>query len=236
MVTALAVTDMSKVARRFFHLVKGLPTWTVLARSPRLTHAIVGDEASLNALEAEWDDLFKRASAPTPFLRYSWVRLCWERHCAAHDTKLFIVVVRSEGRPVLIAPLVRQKDKLCFLDSLSPQYNDLLVENSVESASYVDYLWRVLSGARRVRRFRAKWVRDDSLLAPHLAKARQVKKVASYPAPFIDLDKFEDWTAYLRSLSKNLRLDHRRQLRKLAKRGQLELRMSNAGACCNDVA
>ena len=204
--------------------------------SSLLTHSIIRDDASLQALEIEWEDLFKRAAVQTPFLRYSWVRLCRDSQHASGGTTLFLVVVRKHDRPVLIAPLVRRKEKLSFLDSATPQYNDVLVEDSVDASLYVDYLWQILHRVRPIRRFVSKWVRDDSLLVKHLAGAQQAKKVISYGAPFIALGKFDNWKAYLNSLGKNLRHDHGRQLRNFAKRGALDFRMSNDSTCCSDMA
>ena len=125
---------------------------------------------------------------------------------------------------------------MSFLDSLTPQYNDVLVEDSIEASMYVDYLWKTLRGKRPIRRFVSKWVREDSLLAQHLATARKASKVISYGAPFIAIDKFDDWKAYLHNLGKSLRLDHGRQLRNLAKRGAVDFRMSNGSTCCGDMA
>jgi hypothetical protein len=67
---------------------------------------------SFNALRFDWDDFFGRAAVRTPFLRYSWLRLCWDRQRDIHGTGLFIVVVRNHDRPVLIAPLVRRGSRL----------------------------------------------------------------------------------------------------------------------------
>jgi CelD/BcsL family acetyltransferase involved in cellulose biosynthesis len=200
-----------------------------------LSHSILRDEISFMALEAEWEDLFRRAVPRTPFLRYFWLRLCWERQRSFHRTSLFVVVVRRGDRPVLIAPFVRQGTTLSFLDSVTPQYNDVLVEDSVDVPVYVDYLWSILADMRHIRRFVSKWVRGDSPLVQHLATARQLTKVSFYKAPFIDLAKFGEWQVYLGSLSKKLRLDHGRQCRRLAKHGA-EFRISDSSTYCNDIA
>ena len=149
----LGARVISGVARRLFFLIKKAAVWRMRRGSSLLAHSVIRDEASLQALESEWEDLFKRAAVQTPFLRYSWVRLCWDRQRAIRGTTLFLVVVRKHDRPVLIAPLVRRKEKLSFLDSATPQYNDVLVEDSVDASLYVDYLWQILHRVRPIRRF-----------------------------------------------------------------------------------
>jgi CelD/BcsL family acetyltransferase involved in cellulose biosynthesis len=189
--------------------------------SEPLRHSIVSDETKFAALEADWNDLFTRAAAQTPFLRYSWSRLCWERQRTIRGTSLFVIVVRDNRKPVLIAPFVTKRSgfwrqDLSFLDSLTPQYNDLLVASD-DAPRYVSYFWQVLSTRPRLRRFAAMWVRDDSPLAPYLRAAAH--KEGFHEAPLIDLTKFETWEHYLQCLSKSLSEDHRRQLRRLAKSG-----------------
>ena len=205
-----------------------------------LSYSIVRDEMSFNALQSEWEDLFQRAAVQTPFLRYSWLRLCWDRQRDIHGTSLFIVVVRKHDRPVLIAPFVLRPRgrswQLSFLDSLTWQYNDVLVEDSVDASVYVDYFWETLAGMRSIRRFVSKWVREDSPLVSHLAAARQASKVASNRAPLIDLTKFGAWEVYFHSLSSHLRRDHGRRLRNLEKRGAVEFRMADGSTYSSDMA
>jgi CelD/BcsL family acetyltransferase involved in cellulose biosynthesis len=189
---------------------------------------------SFKALQGEWEELFARAAVRTPFLRYSWVQLCWNRPRNIKGTHLFIVIVRKKDRPVLIAPLVRRGPRLSFLDSLTPQYNDVLVEGSDEASAYVDYFWKVLRDLRSVRYLTAQGVRDDSLLAVHLATARQISTGPRLKASFINLEKFGDWETYLQSRS--VRRDHRYQLRRLEKLGAVTLRMANCSSCSSDMA
>lgn len=204
----------------------------------RITHEVIGDEATFAALEPEWEDLFRRAEAPTPFLRHSWARLCWERQRKTAGTRLFVIVLREEGKLVLIAPLVTRpcgflRRELAFLDSLTPQYNDVLVASG-EASSYLAHLWDMIAAQPRLRRFAANWVRDDAAIAPTLAAAPSKIK-AVFEAPFIDLAQFADWNDYFRSLSRNLRHDHRRRVRKLTEKGALFC-LRDASRCEGDVA
>ena len=135
-----------------------------------------------------------------------------------------------------MAPLVKRERSLLFLDSLTPQYNDVLVEDSDDAPAYVDYFWKVLCGLRSVRRLESKWIRDDSPFAGHLAKARKESGGGIWRAPFIDFGKFDNWEAYLQSLPGKLRQGHRRRLRNLQRCGAVEFRMANAESCSSDMA
>ena len=59
-----------------------------LTKSLSMSYSLVSDENSLEALRPEWDDLFQRIESPTPFLRHSWVKLCWERQRHVPGTSL----------------------------------------------------------------------------------------------------------------------------------------------------
>src|SRR5262249_45742593 len=81
---------------------------------PLLSFSILGDDVWFAMLEAEWEDLFRRAAIRSPFLRYSWVRLCWNRQRTDRSVRLFIVVVRDGERVVLIAPFLASRSLLFF--------------------------------------------------------------------------------------------------------------------------
>jgi CelD/BcsL family acetyltransferase involved in cellulose biosynthesis len=226
---------LSEASRRAIKLTEQTPVFRKLLRGP-LSCSIARDEMSFKALQGEWEELFARAAVQTPFLRYSWLQLCWNRQRNVNGTSLFIVVVRKHDRPVLMAPLVERERRLLFLDSLTPQYNDVLVEDSGDAPVYVDYFWKVLCGLRTVRHLESKWTRDDSILARHLAKARKESGGGIWRAPFIDFSKFDNWEGYLQGLPGKLRQGHRRRLRNLQRCGAVEFRMANAQSCSSDMA
>jgi hypothetical protein len=51
----------------------------VIDPTSQLSAEIVEDEASFAALEDERYGLFACASPKMPFLRFNWLRLCWQR-------------------------------------------------------------------------------------------------------------------------------------------------------------
>ncbi len=82
-------------------------------RSPAL-HDIsvetVSDPYALARLEREWNDVVDRAGITHPFLSYEWMRTWWE--CFGGDSQLHILVVRSAGRAIAIAPLLFERARM----------------------------------------------------------------------------------------------------------------------------
>jgi CelD/BcsL family acetyltransferase involved in cellulose biosynthesis len=223
--------------RELFGAFESVP---VVIEPLALSLSIVREQASFVMLKEAWEDLFERAAVKTPFLRYSWARLCWDRQRADRGVQLFLIVVRNGGRVALIAPFVAHREffffcDLLFLDSRTPQYNEVLVEKSPHTSAYLAYLCGALRKMHRIRRLRLNWMRDDALLASHLASLRQTAR-GTECAPYLDLTRFEGWEAFFGSLSKKLRSDHRRQLRHLEKHGSVAFRLVNEDTLHDDIA
>jgi len=125
--------------------------------------------------------------------------------------------------------------RLLFLDSITGQYNDVLVEDSVEAPDYVGHLWGILAGTSDIECFAPRRVREDSPLFQYLRKARGASRATFYRAPYIDLTKFGGWEDYWDSLPAETRQSHRRQLRDLERRGAVEFRLSNVKTCEHDM-
>jgi CelD/BcsL family acetyltransferase involved in cellulose biosynthesis len=200
---------------------------------------IIRDARGLAALKSEWDGLFERSIRQTPFLRHSWATLCWTRHSCAPG-KLFIIVIRDAGRTVLIAPFVARVRRLIFfdlsfLDSMTPHYNEVLVEQSDHAETYISRLCDFIKAQRRLRKLQLQWQRADSPLWPHL-EAIPTSGIEELPSPYIDLTQFSDWQTYYAGLSKNLRTDHGRKLRQLGRTGTIDFRLSNETTVAQDVA
>jgi CelD/BcsL family acetyltransferase involved in cellulose biosynthesis len=223
---------------RAYRLLKQTQFWNAIC-SPSLTHSIVRDDTRFAELQGEWEELFRRASVQTPFLRYSWLRLCWQRQRASGRKRLFIFVIRKNGSPVLIAPFsIRPRSgswQLEFLDSLTPQYNDVLVERSPDVDTYIEYLWARLLDQPKIHRFVSKWVRNDSPIARPLATAQQLSKPKHESAPYIDFSVFNDWEDFLRTLPGTLRRKHRRQWQNLQSHGAV-LRVADLATFEPDIA
>jgi CelD/BcsL family acetyltransferase involved in cellulose biosynthesis len=181
-----------------------------------LTLTAIRTEAELAGLELEWDGLFENARNQLPFLRFGWIRLCWERQRLQKGVSLFVLVLRDGGRVVLIAPFVRHRrliffHTVYFLDSLTPQYNDILVADDQKAPVYVACLVERLRARYDLVAFRMNWVRDDSLLL-NAFRDTTFRNGRNLTALTIDLSRYGRWKDYLSARSRNLRRDHQRQV------------------------
>lgn len=75
------------------------------------TVEVIGDKDAFVRLQAAWNEAVARARVAHPFLRHEWLRTWWEafgRRAALH-----VLVVRSGGRIIGLAPLMRDKGRIC---------------------------------------------------------------------------------------------------------------------------
>lgn len=95
---------------------------------------VVSDHGRFLELKPEWDLLLARSGeGASVFLSHYWLD-CWWRHYAG-DAELHLLVLRREGRPLAIAPLMRRRFSLyglpvrclCFPENGNTLHNDLLV-------------------------------------------------------------------------------------------------------------
>ena len=74
----------------------GAGTWTVEVRC---------DDGCLAELGADWDDLYRRSAAATPFQSHAWLTAWWRNY--GRPGRLRVVLVRRDGRLVAAAALMR---------------------------------------------------------------------------------------------------------------------------------
>lgn len=78
----------------------------VEATTHRLTPSVevITDVATFVGMESVWNETVERAEVAHPFLRHEWLRTWWD--CFGAGRRLHIVVVKSAGRILAIAPLM----------------------------------------------------------------------------------------------------------------------------------
>jgi CelD/BcsL family acetyltransferase involved in cellulose biosynthesis len=79
------------------------------------------DDGALAEVRPEWDDLFGRCAAVTPFQTHAWLASWWAAY--GRPGALRLVLVRLDGRLVAAAALQRQRRGLCSV--LTPVGGDL---------------------------------------------------------------------------------------------------------------
>lgn len=88
-----------------------------IARSAEYQVEVVNDYESFVALEPVWNTLVIEAGADHPFLEHFWIRTWWE--CFSAGSAMHIVLVKSGGQVVAIAPLILTRIRMYGVPMLS---------------------------------------------------------------------------------------------------------------------
>jgi CelD/BcsL family acetyltransferase involved in cellulose biosynthesis len=186
----------------------------------RLVFEIIDDSASFAALRESWETLFARAAVPHFFQRFEWLWAAWRYVAEPKGRRLLILVGRSEGRVVLIWPLMRQDRGLIrFLASDRGEYRDILVEAGPAAERWVGEAYDRLVAMDDVNILHLQDIRPVSVLARHVAARGIGARTFVWPAVAIGLGAWRGFAQYLEGRSRNLRLDQGRQWRRFAKLG-----------------
>jgi hypothetical protein len=91
---------------------------TVVATRNAISVEVIADTAAFAAMESAWNETVDRACVSHPFLRHEWLRTWWE--CFGAGRRLHILVVKSAGRILAIAPLMWEAAWMWRAGSTSP--------------------------------------------------------------------------------------------------------------------
>jgi CelD/BcsL family acetyltransferase involved in cellulose biosynthesis len=178
-------------------------------------------ERSIDPLAEEWDELADRAQA-MPFVRPGWIGAWWR---AFGSGTLEILTVRRDGRLVGVLPLaVRRGGVRSPTNWHTPEFE--LIAEDIEA---VDGLAKALlsQGHRYIALAFLDEGKHDLERLSSAAAARRYWMLSRtiQRSPFMAIDR--DWDTYQRGLSKNLRGDFGRQLRRLCERGRVSVEISD---------
>jgi CelD/BcsL family acetyltransferase involved in cellulose biosynthesis len=184
-----------------------------------MSKRITVSETTAEQIADEWCTLLRASASPYPYQHPAWHDAWWSRFGAERAPVL--VTVREGARLVVVAPLMRDCDRLLFAgDPEICDYMDLIAAPDADRAAYdrmLDALaaepWRelVLWGIPEHSR--------TLQLLPGLAQARGWKAEEEFEAVCPRVTLPETWEAYLESLSKKDRHELRRKLRRLSEAG-----------------
>jgi CelD/BcsL family acetyltransferase involved in cellulose biosynthesis len=146
---------------------------------------------------------------------------------------MHVVIIRDRGELALAAPFVRIANwigtvKLVPMDSLTPQYNDILVAEDDRLPSLWGELRAHFRRNFRIRSVRLSGVRADSTTA-RLLQSIGATRTWSTVAQAINLEPFPTAEAFFESRSSNTRYNFRRQVRTLERHGTVRFRRIGAG-------
>lgn len=202
---------------------------------PELTVTVLKTMAEFEAMEPEWRELFAAAERPSTFQRHRWLRLSWELVWRRVPHRLRVVLVREDGVLVMAGAFVLTIHRLMpsveFLSSGTPQCHDLLWCPSDRVPEHAHALLEALRAEMRLPRIlRPSRLRKDSPLHAAVAAAGLRRRVrGTIPGAYVALRDYADYDAYLATLSKKLRSDHGRQLRRLGEMSLAVTRETGAG-------
>jgi CelD/BcsL family acetyltransferase involved in cellulose biosynthesis len=189
---------------------------------------VITSPVEFYALRGEWDELWSRANGRhRQAFTVCW--LCWLRVAEPHARKLRIILLRENGRLVAVWPLVSyRKSFWTVLRPLSPEAADhtsILVEDGPSAFAFIDQLWRAAH----------QRCDSDIILLPYLSVNSDLHGLASHHrrvmvarqhfSAIAKLRSENDWGAYCASLGMLSGKKPGAHQRRLAKQGEVEIRV-----------
>jgi CelD/BcsL family acetyltransferase involved in cellulose biosynthesis len=199
---------------------------------------VVRERAGLDALEPEWNDLFRRAGRSAQlFQTFNW-NWHWANHYVATQGRrggpsLAIVTVRREGRLVMLWPLVLERTAglrvLRWMGEPVSQYGDVLAEDGPGGLLLMHQAWRFVTTRLGADVICLRKVRADAAIAPLLGELG-MQQTAAEEAPYLDLASAPDFAGYEQRYTAKARKNRRRLARRLAEQGPHSLERYTGGA------
>jgi len=196
---------------------------------------LIDERSAFDALEPEWNDLFRRAGKDIQlFQTFNW-NWHWANHYLPPDgseRSLAIVTVRRGGRLAMLWPLVLERTSglkvLQWMGEPVSQYGDVLAEDSADTPELMRHAWQFISRRLGADAAFLRKVRDDAAVAPLLEEIG-VRQTARTDAPCLDLASAPGFAAYETRYSGKARKNRRRLMRRLAERGAVTLERHTGG-------
>ena len=202
---------------------------------------LVSTRAGLDALEADWKDLFARAGHSSQvFQDFNW-NWHWANHFLDLDPRscqLAIVTGRAGGRLAMVWPLVIERVHglriAAWMGEPVAQYGDVLVEQSPAPMALLRAGWQFLCTHVKPDLARLAKTRADAAVAPLLTELRAIS-TNPQDAPYLNLASAPTYAAYEERYSSKARKNRRRQLRRLEEDGVVSVRHLEASAAAGDA-
>lgn len=179
-------------------------------------------------LKKEWNALLEASPANCFFLTWEWL-FTWWRYLSG-GRRLFILVVRSEGEMIALAPLVLKPARLSLLwpfrvleflgsGTIGSDYLDFIIRCGREQEAL-----KALAGylTQRKLMLELRQLKRDSALAMRLAQTLREQsgwrlfEAATDVCPYIDLSG-HTWPSYLGTLGSSHRYNFQRRFKQLSR-------------------
>jgi CelD/BcsL family acetyltransferase involved in cellulose biosynthesis/RimJ/RimL family protein N-acetyltransferase len=192
-------------------------------------------------LEGEWNRLVEEAGIEFPFARHEWIRADWDSF--SHGASLHIIVVHDSGRPLAIAPLMRDRVRMYGLPAqrlrgiasvYTERFDFILSDRPQECCAAI---WMYLAEhAHEWDVLELRQISDRSstpdMFPPSAQRMRcAVSRWPSAESPYVAVR--ETWDTYWKGLKKTHRHDMRKRIANLEQHGPVELEVILSDACMN---
>ncbi len=182
------------------------------------------------ALRTEWSRLLAQSKNRNVFLSWEWLYAWWE--VFAEDNRLYLLTVREKGNLIGVAPLMLTLYKKAFftlrvLRCIGTPQSDigglLALRNEAVSQAVADYL----------ERHKEEWyVLEMNVLPTETFRTELFASVFS-PKKYLSIRRYDEhfylplhgtWDEYMGRLSKNMRRNLRRRVKRANELGKLRYR------------
>ena len=206
---------------------------------PAIAFALINDRSAFDALEPEWNDLFRRAGRDTHlFQTFNW-NWHWANHYLAaaagerERRSLAVVTVRRHGRLAMVWPLMAERvaglKVLRWMGEPVSQYGDVLAETAADTPELMRLVWNFITRTLGADAIFLRKVRADALVAS-LLNEQGLINTAVAEAPCLDLASAAGFAAYEEAhYSAKARKNRRRHMRRLAERGPVQILRHRGG-------
>lgn len=205
--------------------------------------SIISTKSDFAALEADWNALFERAAQGShAFQSFDWCAHWCDHYLDGSSIaqRLAIVTARSNGRLVLVWPLVVERlaagiTALTTLGDPVSQYSDAVIETSPDAQRWLQQAWQTVRASLRPDLLWMPRVREDAALTP-LLKSIGAIPTQRLEAPYIDLRAIEEPEAFMQRFSAHARKKFRAATRRLGSTGPVVHETLDGGAAAGVVA
>ncbi len=178
----------------------------------------IRDPKGFLEIKEGWDKLLHSSDQECPFLTYEWISSWWE--CFSEDNFLEILLLKNEkGNPVGIAPLMVQKNTLCFIASEEvSDYCDFVVEKGKSEEFFENVLNHVKTTHPDIEKIDLINIKSTSPtldILPRMASEWGYSCSSKEAEVVLLLELPSTYEDYLGCLSKKKRHELRRKLRRM---------------------
>ena len=194
---------------------------------------VVTDSARLRELAGRWNELWERSPAVGLFQSFDYCLDAWELVARPAGQRLACVTGWRDGRLVAVWPFTIARERLWTyarpLVASGVELHELLLDESVDAAEWVQEAWRALLAAARPDAVDVSFLATSGHAATLRGLPSRAADAGETVCVSVGLRHEQDWDSYYGSLSKSYRKDFAKSRRRLEALGTVEFTVLEAG-------